>query len=290
MINAAGRLGDARDAVKLLLAADKESALEAARHLVRRNSDRRTVDYATAEEARQRFREVPGWEQKKSIVLFDPDWHKGIIGISASRIAEDFHKPTVILTQSNGRAVGSARSVRGFDLYAALQSCEDLFFSYGGHAFAAGMQMPAENVAAFTERFESIVSQTIVLESETPSVEIAAKIQFSEITRAFWDTLKQFEPFGPANLSPVFWTEKVMDTGHSRILDNNHVRLAVCQTNGKPTFSGIGFGLGEAFEKVKNGPFDIAFSLREEEWHGVRKLALYVKDVRANGGRWTADG
>ncbi len=280
MINAAGRLGDARDAVRLLLAADKESALAAARHLVSRNFERRTVDYATAEQARQRFRDVPGWEQKKSIVLFDSDWHKGVIGISASRVAEDFHKPTVILTQSNGRAVGSARSVRGFDLYAALQQCEDLFFSYGGHAFAAGMQMPLENIDAFTERFESIVSQTIVLESESPSLDIAAKIQFSQITTTFWSVLRQFEPFGPQNLSPVFWAENLVDTGHSRILDNNHVRLSIRHTSGRPVFTGIGFGLGKAFEGVKKGPFDVAFSLREEEWKGVRKLALFVKDIR----------
>ena len=280
MINAAGRLGDARDAVKLLLAADKESALDAARHLVRRNADRRTVDYAMAEEARLRFRNVPGWEQKKSIVLFDPDWHKGVIGISASRIAEDFYKPTVILTQSNGRAVGSARSVQGFDLYAALQHCEDLFFSYGGHAFAAGMQMPIEHIDAFTERFEQVVSQQMVLESESPSIEIAAKIHLTQITSDFWAMLRQFEPFGPSNLSPVFWVEQVVDTGHSRILDNNHVRLSIRHSSGKPVFTGIGFGLGKAFETVKGAPFDIAFSLREEEWRGERKLAMFVKALK----------
>jgi len=280
MINAAGRLGDARDAVKLLLSADKASALEAASHLVRRNADRRTVDYATADEARLQFRNIPGWEQKKSIVLFDPAWHKGVIGISASRIAEDFYKPTVILTESNGRAVGSARSVRGFDLYAALQLCEDLFFSYGGHAFAAGMQMPIENVAAFTERFESVVSNSIVLEQESPTIEIASIIKFRQITATFWAKLKQFEPFGPANMSPIFWAENVVDTGHSKVLDNNHVRLSLRQDADKPIFTGIGFGLGKAFEEVRNGPFDIAFSLKEETWKGHRKLALYVKDIR----------
>jgi single-stranded-DNA-specific exonuclease len=280
MINAAGRLGDARDAVRLLLSADKASASEAARLLVLLNADRRAVDYATAEEARLRFRNVPGWEQQKSIVLFDEEWHKGIIGIAASRIAEDFYKPTVILTRSNDRAVGSARSVRGFDLYAALQCCEDLFFSYGGHAFAAGMQMPLENVDAFTDRFEAVVRDSILPESEAPSVDIATKLEFTAITRSFWDQLRQFEPFGPQNLSPVFWAEKVVDTGHSRILDNNHVRLSVCQAGGKPVFTGIGFGLGKAFEAVKGRPFDVVFSLREEEWRGTRKVALYVKDLR----------
>jgi single-stranded-DNA-specific exonuclease len=280
LINAAGRLGDARDAVRLLLSADKASATEAANHLVLRNADRRAVDYATAEEARRRFRNVAGWEQQKSIVLFDEGWHKGIIGIAASRIADDFYKPTVILTRSNNRAVGSARSVRGFDLYAALQRCEDLFYSYGGHAFAAGMQMPVENVAAFTERFEAVVRDAILPESEAPSVDIATKIVFSTITRDFWAQLRRFEPYGPQNLSPVFWAEKVVDTGHSRILDNNHVRLSVCQESGKPVFTGIGFGLGQAFEAVKGRPFDLAFSLREEVWRGNRKVVLYVRDLR----------
>ena len=170
--------------------------------------------------------------------------------------------------------------MRGFDLYAALQHCEDLFFSYGGHAFAAGMQMPIENVAAFTERFESVVSSSIGIDQENPTVEIAAKIQFTEITSGFWAKLKQFEPFGPANMSPVFWAENVTDTGHSRILDNNHVRLSLRQGGAKPIFTGIGFGLGKAFEKVKDRPFDIAFSLREEDWQGHRNVALYVKDMR----------
>jgi single-stranded-DNA-specific exonuclease len=279
MINSAGRLGDAKDAVKLLLSTDKHSALDAARHLAQRNSERRKVDYATANAAKLSFQDVSGWEHKKSIVLINPEWHKGIIGISASRIAEDFHKPTVILTHSNGRAVGSARSVRGFDLYAALQKCEDLFHSFGGHAHAAGMQMPMENVPAFEARFEAVVAATISAQQETPVLEIASKIQFKEITSTFWSQLKRFEPFGPSNLSPVFWAEKVMDTGHSRVLENNHVRLSLKQVDGKPVFTGIGFGLADKFEQVKNAPFDIAFSLQEEVWQGNRKLALHVKDI-----------
>jgi single-stranded-DNA-specific exonuclease len=284
MINAAGRLGDARDAVQLLLASDANSALDAARRLSHRNNERRSVDYATADAARQRFRDLPDWQQKKSIVLFDPDWHKGIIGISASRMAEDFYKPTVILTESNGRAVGSARSVRGFDLYAALQRCEDLFYSYGGHAHAAGMQMPIENVAAFTERFEHVVQESIALEQETPTLDVAAELSFEQITPEFWATLKQFEPFGPHNLSPVFMVKNARDTGHSRLLDNNHLRFAVRQEKMNPVFTGIGFGLGRHADTLKNGSVDLVFSLREETWQGVKRLALHVKDVRPAAG------
>ena len=279
-INSAGRLGDARDAVRLLLATERNSALESARHLARRNADRRRVDYSTADEARRRFRDMPGWEQLKSIVLFDPAWHKGIIGISASRIAEDFHKPTVILTESNGRAVGSARSVRGFDLYAALQQCEDLFYSFGGHAHAAGMQMPLENVGPFRERFETIVEQTIQLELETPTIDIAAKINFNQITPAFWSILRQFEPFGPYNLSPVFMAEQVRDTGQSRLLENNHARLSLQQHPGGPILNGVAFGLGDQFMAVKDGPFDLVFTLREDSWRGERRLDLMVRGMR----------
>lgn len=279
-INAAGRLGDARDAVRLLLSNDKNSALLDAQHLAKRNAERRRVDYATADDARNRFRAMPDWKERKSIVLFDPSWHKGIIGISAGRMVDDFHRPAVILTESNGRAVGSARSVRGFDLYAALQHCEDLFYSYGGHSHAAGMQMPVENVSVFAERFEQIVHSTIIPEAEERVLEIAAKMDLAEITPEFWSMLRRFEPFGPSNLSPVFWAEHVLDTGKSRLLDNNHVRLSLRQPGNRQLYQGIGFGLGKDFEKVKDGPFDIAFSLREEYWRGERVISLIIKAVR----------
>lgn len=280
LINAAGRLGDAREAVRLMLSADRNSALDHAGALVRRNKERREVDYAMADEARRRFTEIPGWEARKSIVLFDPGWHKGVIGISASRMTEAFHRPSIILTKSNNRAVGSARSVPGFDLYAALQACEDLFFSYGGHAHAAGMQMPVENVEAFAERFERIAGQNITLENESPVLDIGAKIRLDDITPKFWQTLKQFEPFGPHNRNPVFWAEGVVDTGHSRFLDNNHVRLSVRQVDSALAFRGIGFGLSDVFEKVKDGPFDVAFNIKAEQWRGETVLTLQAKDFR----------
>lgn len=280
LINAAGRLGDARDAVRLMLAADRNSALDNAGMLVRRNKERREVDYAMADEAKRRFTETPEWETRKSIVLFDPGWHKGIIGIAASRMTEAFHRPSVILTKSNDRAVGSARSVPGFDLYAALQDCEDLFFSYGGHAHAAGMQMPVENVEAFAERFENLAIRHISSENESPVLDICAKIRLDDITHKFWQTLKQFEPFGPHNRNPVFWAERVIDTGQSRFLDHNHVRLSLRHTDSGTAFKGIGFGLGEVFEKVKNGPFDVAFNIKAEQWRGDTLLTLQAKDFR----------
>lgn len=281
LINAAGRLGDAREAVRMMLSTDRHSALDAAGKLVHRNRERREVDFAMADEAGQRVLSQPDMEENKSIVLFSPDWHKGIIGIAASRMAERFHRPAVILTESNGRAVGSARSVPGFDLYAALQDCEDLFYSYGGHAHAAGMQMPIENIDAFVARFEQIVRQQISDIAENPVLEICSALQLEDITPAFWRMLKRFEPFGPHNRNPVFYAEDVEDTGSSRLLDNNHVRLSLRSVGGKTVFGGIAFGLGELFQSLKDQPFDIAFNLREEYWRGERGLSLQIKDMRA---------
>ncbi|MCB9316069.1 MAG: single-stranded-DNA-specific exonuclease RecJ [Lewinellaceae bacterium] len=278
MINAAGRLGDAREAVRVLLSADRNSALEAAATLRSRNRERREVDQHTAGEARRRVERDPDFNSRKSIVQYDPGWHKGIIGIVASRLVEQFHRPTVVLTQSGGRAVGSARSVPGFDLHAALSSCEHLFNSFGGHAHAAGLQMPVENVPDFTAYFEKIVCETISEAAETPELEISGNVNFEEITPRFWRTLRQFAPFGPGNMAPVFRATGVHDTGRSRLLADNHVRLSVRQNNG-PVFTGIGFGLGNDFSEVKSEAFDLAFTLFEDQWHGERVLALMVKGI-----------
>lgn len=278
LINAAGRLGDARDAVRLLLAAERNSALEAAGALMQRNRERREADQATADAAKRRIQTDPALSERKSIVLYDPSWHKGIIGIAASRMVEAFHRPTVVLTRSGGRAVGSARSVPGFDLYAALSQCEHLFLSFGGHAHAAGVQLPEENIPAFMEQFEHIVRQTLPPEAETPELEIAAQLNFADITPKFWRTLKQFEPFGPGNMNPVFRTNGVADSGQSRLLANNHARLSLRQGDG-PVFTGVGFGLGAAFSAVQGGTFDLAYQLYEDSWGGEKVLGLMVKDI-----------
>lgn len=278
LINAAGRLGDARESVRLMLSTDRTAALEAAGQLIVRNKQRQQVDMSATTAARLKAKADAAQFDHKSIVLFDPSWHKGIIGITASRLAEDFHKPTVIITESEGRAVGSARSIPGFDLYEALQSCGDLFYSFGGHAHAAGLQMPLENVDEFASQFEKIVTEKMTEATLEPTLEVSTEIRFDQITPEFWQSLKQFAPFGPMNMNPVFAAYGVTDTGKSRRLDNNHVRLSLKQ--GNTTFSAVGFGLADAFEKVQGGPFDIAFNLREEQWQGETIVSLMVKDVR----------
>ncbi|TNE68971.1 MAG: single-stranded-DNA-specific exonuclease RecJ [Bacteroidetes bacterium] len=278
LINAAGRLGDARDAVRLLLSADRGSALEAAGILATRNRERRQYDQAILDAARRQLDTDPDAGSRKSIVLFDPSWHKGVVGIAASRIAEQYHKPAVMLTRSGDEVVGSARSVPGFDLHAALERCAHLFTSFGGHAHAAGVRMTPAQVPVFMETFERVVRATLPPEAEIPEVRVDSMLRFSDITPAFWRVLRQFAPFGPENQNPVFWAEGVQDTGRSRLLANNHVRLSVRQAEG-PVFTGIGFGFGEAFSAVQDGPFDLAFSLFEDNWQGERVLSLMVKAV-----------
>ena len=278
LINSAGRLGDAREAVRLLLASDRNSALDAAAHLVQRNRQRQEIDLAATKAARQRARHIAEHTNRKSIVLFDAGWHKGIIGITASRIAEDFHKPTIIFTESDGRAVGSARSVPGFDLYKALQACEDLFISFGGHAHAAGMQMPLEHIESFSARFEALVQTNLQPEDEQPVIDISGVIQLDEITSEFWQTLKLLAPFGPDNMNPVFVARQVKALGPGKRLDNNHVRFTVQQ--GNASFSAVAFGLADQFEAVRKGPFDMVFNLREEQWRGNTVVSLVVKDLR----------
>jgi single-stranded-DNA-specific exonuclease len=276
LINAAGRLGDAREAVRLLLSADRESALNAANALETRNLQRRAVDHATTEVALSR---VQPNDNRKSIVLFDPEWHKGIIGITASRMVERFHRPVVILTESDGKAVGSARSVPGLDLYSALLRCESLFSSFGGHAHAAGLQMPVENVPLFEQQFEAIVREQIRPYCEKPTEEVHAEVELEQITPAFWRILKQFAPFGPENRNPVFLARNVVAAQH-KVLDNNHVRLSLRHTNGTLEQPAIAFNLADIFVTLNEQPFDVLFSLRADTWKGKTTLTLYIKDMR----------
>jgi single-stranded-DNA-specific exonuclease len=277
LINSAGRLGDARESVRLMLSVDRNSAIEAAGQLITRNRQRQAMDTTATSAARLRVKEIIAQNNPKTIVLFDASWHKGVVGITASRISEDYHKPTVILTESDGMAVGSARSVPGFDLYAAMQSCEDLFHSYGGHSHAVGLQMAIEHVPVFTERLEAWAQKNMSVASEQPSVEVVGDILLGQITPAFFKDLNRFCPFGPENMNPVFVAKGVRDTGKSRRLENNHVRFSLIQ--GTTTISAIGFGMADQFDLVKHRPFDIAFNLREEQWRGNTVISLQVKDL-----------
>ena len=278
MINAAGRIGDAKDAVKLLLSNDKNVAADNARFLSHQNELRKEHDRHILLEAKTQFREMPGWEEQRSILLFNENWHKGVVGIGAARMVEHFHRPTILLTQSNGMATGSARSVPGFNIYKAIKSCEDLLTSFGGHDHAAGMTLPVEAVPEFRERFETAVKNSITEEQLIPEIKLSAHIDFKDITPKFWRILKQFAPFGPGNRSPVFATKNVVDSGKSRLLKNDHLRVSVKQ-NGSVPMQGMAFGMGGHFTKVHSKkPFQVAYKIEEEIWKGDKYLRMVVRD------------
>lgn len=278
MINAAGRLADAGQASRLMLARDKAVAYDYARVLQERNKIRREFDQRTVEEAKALYSQNAYWAHRHSLVLFQPHWHKGIVGITASRMVEQFYRPTVILTEADGLAVGSARSVQGFDLYEALSMCKDLLINFGGHAHAAGLSLRPEDVPVFSDRFEGAVATLLEGKALVPEIPIAGTIELSEITAKFWRILKQFAPFGPHNRSPVFACYGVQDTGASRLLKGNHLQLFVRQHESR-IFKGIGFGLGHHLETVKSGTFDICFTLQENLWQKQRSLQLVVRDI-----------
>ncbi|MEZ4961118.1 MAG: single-stranded-DNA-specific exonuclease RecJ [Saprospiraceae bacterium] len=279
LINAAGRLADADQAVKLMLASEKIVAYDNARVLEQRNQLRKEHDQNIQQEASALFEATAGWQDLRSIVLFQKDWHKGVIGIAAARMVERFHKPSILLTQSNGYAVGSARTVPGFNIYKAIKSCEDLLVNFGGHDHAAGLTLPIEAVPAFRERFEATVRESITQEQLVPEVKVAAVLELNDITPGFWRVLKQFAPFGPGNRSPVFVSKNVFDTGYSRLLKGNHLRLAVKQHNSQPMY-GVAFGMGEHLAKITSKkPFHVAYKIEEEQWQGEKYLRMVVKDL-----------
>ena len=282
MINAAGRLADARQAVHLLLSKDETEAKENANLLYQRNKIRKEIDLQIVQEAQfilEKNQEDGILENQKSIVLFQSHWHKGIVGIAAARIVESHHRPTIILAESNGFAVGSARSVKGFNIHSAIKKCEDLLINFGGHSHAAGLTLKIQDVDLFREKFELAVRETIEMETLVPEINIASPLSFKDINPQFWKILKQFAPFGPQNRNPVFATKNVKDTGSSRLLKNNHLKLSM-KENGKPHFNAIAFGLGDFISEVKKQPFHICYTINENNWNGKTDLQLNVKDIK----------
>ncbi len=284
-VNAAGRMDDGSKAVRLFIEDDPVKAKEFAEMLHTDNSDRKDADTAITEEALALITGDESMLHRKTTVVFKDHWHKGVVGIVASRLIERYHRPTVVLTQSGGYVGGSARSVPGFNLYEAIHACREHLIGYGGHFAAAGMTMLAENVNAFSNQFESIVSSTIPDELLVPEITIDAELPFSKINRSYYNIICQMEPFGPENMRPVFITKNVSDTSWSRIVKELHVRFVVRQ-NGV-TISGIGFNLAEKFPIVASGkPFDIVYTLDENEWNGETMIQLKVIDIRQNQERF----
>ena len=279
-INAAGRLADAQQAVKVLLSTTPKTAQENTQILIERNKMRKEFDQRIAEEAKALFRAMNDWETRKSIVLYQAHWHKGIVGIVAARLVEEFYRPTIILTESNGQIVGSARSIKGFNIYKAIQSCQDLLINFGGHHHAAGLTLKPENIHIFQDRFEAVVSTDIKEEQLQPLLSISAVLKLKDITPQFFSILKAFAPFGPSNRNPVFMTKNVKDVGYSRILKDKHLKMTIKQGD-SAVFNAIAFGRATDYEKVASKkPFHIAYTIEENRWKDRSHLQLMVKDLK----------
>ena len=282
-INAAGRIKHGNHAVELLTEFNFEQAQQFASEIEQYNSDRKDLDKKITKEAFQQIVENQE-ENRFSTVVFQEDWHKGVIGIVASRLIETFYRPTLVFTKSGDKYAASARSVKGFDVYNALDACAEHLEQFGGHMYAAGMTLKAENYETFKEAFEKQVEESILPEMRTPEIEIDAEINFTDITPKLIRILKQFEPFGPQNMTPVFMTSNVKDTGYAKTLgaDDEHLRLFVKQNN-SDGIAAIGFGLGKKIEITKNqNPFQLAYSLAENEWNDTVSTQLMLKDIRTN--------
>jgi single-stranded-DNA-specific exonuclease len=281
-INAAGRIHDARHAVDLLIADNTTDALSHSIRIKEHNDERKNLDIKITQEALDIIQADPLFSRKKSTVLFNNAWHKGVIGIVASRLTERYYRPTIILTESNGMATGSARSVKDFDIYNAIETCADLLEQFGGHMYAAGLTMKIENIEKFTERFEECVANTILDHMLTQEIEIDAVLKLTEITPSFFNILKQFAPFGPGNMSPIFRTENVRDTGLSRIVGNNHLKLNLAEDETKRFgLDGIAFQMGQHYPFISRRiPFDICYTLEENTFNGKTSIQLNVKDIK----------
>lgn len=283
-LNAAGRMESGKTAVDLLTSRNDDDAKNIGDTINTHNNDRKYEDRKITLEASEMASLMENFSRKKSTVVYNPDWHKGVLGIVASRLVEAYYKPTIVLCKSNGFITGSARSIPGFDLYEAIESCSDLLENFGGHMYAAGLTLKEENYEKFCERFESFVANKITNEILTPVINIDTYLDFREITPRFFNILKQFQPFGPGNLSPVFISERVYDNGNGRKVgtESGHLKLELIQEDDfHRHISAIAFNRTEHFEHLKGGsPVDICYSIAENYYRGIANLQLRVKDIK----------
>jgi len=279
-INAAGRIADAKQAVELLISCHEGEANELSGHINTKNQERKEHDLSITGDALSMIDEDQILIDRKSTVVYREDWHKGVIGIVASRLTEKYYRPTIVLTKSNGYVAGSARSVIGFDLYEALCDCSDLLIQFGGHKYAAGLTMQPENVAAFADRFEEVVSATIPPELLIPEILIDAELELKQIDSKFFRILQQFAPFGPENMSPVFLSKGVKVKGLANLVGGTHLKLAIEQA-GSAVFDCIAFSQAHHVDQINSGqPFDVCYSIEENVWRDRRSLQLNIKGIR----------
>ena len=280
-VNAAGRMDDARKAVHMFISESMEEAKRYAEMLHSDNTDRKEADKTITEQALALIMEDADTPSRKSTVVFQSHWHKGVVGIVASRLIDHYYRPTIVLTQSGEYIAGSARSVAGFNVYEALHQCKDLLIGYGGHFYAAGMTLEPGKVEAFRTRFEEVVSTTIHPDSLIPEILIDSEINMSDIKQSLYNIICQMEPFGPENMRPLFVIKNVRDSGFSRVVKEAHIKFSVCKDN--IVLNGIGFGMADRFHLLElKKAVDIVFSLDENEWNNTKELQIKVVDFRAS--------
>lgn len=281
-INAAGRIESGRNSVELLICQDPDKACLIGQQINDFNTTRRDLDTTTTDMAMDSIKTLPRLKHARTTVVYNPDWHKGVIGIVASRLIESYYRPTIVLTQSNGFITGSARSIKDFDIYDAIDECSDLLEHFGGHKYAAGLSMKPENLNAFIERFEAVATRMITDDMLIPEVEVDLEIKLNAINNKFLRVLKQFAPFGPGNMSPVFLTKGVIDNGYGRIVGKNHLKLTIGHPEiASNPFPAIAFQQGDHFPYINSGrPFDICYHVEENEWNGKKDIQLNIKDIK----------
>jgi single-stranded-DNA-specific exonuclease len=280
-INAAGRVKHAYDAVNLLLSDNELDAMEFAAVIGKHNNDRKNFDTSITSEALMMIEDNEALLNAKSTVLFNPEWHKGVIGIVASRCIEKYHRPTIILTESHGHAAGSARSVPGFDVYDAIEECQEHLIQFGGHTFAAGLTLEIDQIDAFRNKFEEVVSRKIIAEQLRPQIMIDLPLKLENITDKFHRVMSQMSPFGPKNMTPTFVSEKVMLYGNPIRMKEKHLKINVFQ-EGSAAYTCVGFGMAEDFyeQLLVQKTFDICYQIEINEWQGNRSFQLMLKDIR----------
>ena len=281
-INAAGRIEHGKYAVALLTEPDAEKALLKAQEIDELNTHRKELDSYIAEQALGQI-ESNGEQNRYTSVVLNEEWHKGMIGIVASRLIEHYYRPTIVFTKSGDKYAASARSVQGFDIYEALEQCSEYLEQFGGHKYAAGLTLLPEQYPLFKEAFETVVKQTINPELRTPKLSIDTALPLSKLTQKFYNILKQFEPFGPCNLPPLFYAENVVDTGFAKHIgkNNEHLKLCLREVGSAPYFDAVGFSLGHKLPLITSGkPFSIVYSVEENLWNGKLSLQLQVRDIK----------
>ena len=281
-INAAGRIKHGNYAVELLTEMDFNTAISFAKEIENYNTERKELDQNITKEALLQIKENKE-EKANTSVVYNKDWHKGVIGIVASRLIETYYRPTLVFTKSGDKLAASARSVKGFDIYNALQECSEFIEQFGGHKYAAGLTLLPENYEKFKRKFEVVVSKTISNEQKTPEISINIELELSEITPKFFRIIQQMAPFGPENMKPVFMTTAIRDNGYCKTVgrENNHLKLNIIEGSNPKTYNAIGFNLGHKIDKIQND-FDIVYALEENEYNGHTSIQMVLKDLNSN--------